>query len=601
MADFLSSLGVGNGDLNGPTSTTKAMLINIVCPRRIGHEKTAEPEDLAAVDKPGEVLVIGVDADIANADGASALNIVVKVENDTGGEEKEEESQQGEPELSDSAHESQSKSLASSTKAADGTPKIGNSRKTRVAETETPQTPQQQDDTASSSLHTVGEEEARSEEARSHEHAGESGDTTQSSNAGNEEKIEGEENVDVPETTAVSNTNESELQDEATTAVEEDTSEQFVTPEEAAAVTPMVRTKEESSNVGEGGDSESDNDDDEKNSVVVAVEINMEELLRITFDTLLKEWHLLNVPMFSYVDSQQRGTLNPNIKDCPDDDEASEHDEEGKSPTDKHDENKKGEAAWIFLQVMARPNSLGIILERLDRIGVGTNCGTVSIFKVELCKTASPYAHMKQQEEEESKRQLEEEEQKQKKQLKEQESQEKVEGKESDSDKANKATAGVEESQPDDSSDKKNPKVAGEADDAKKTEESDGDKKEALDNSKRGMDDSHTGSSSVNSVAAATAAKIKEKEAQQERIAAERRIEAARAEWKNAATRLRIEQVREQIVEQASLSFDFVSLLSIASILAGVGLITDNTVVIVASMLVSPIMVRVRNIICVLC
>ena len=36
--------------------------------------------------------------------------------------------------------------------------------------------------------------------------------------------------------------------------------------------------------------------------------------------------------------------------------------------------------------------------------------------------------------------------------------------------------------------------------------------------------------------------------------------------------------------------FDFVSLLIIASILAGVGLITNSTVVIVASMLVSPIM-----------
>ncbi|GMH81061.1 hypothetical protein TL16_g08812, partial [Triparma laevis f. inornata] len=40
----------------------------------------------------------------------------------------------------------------------------------------------------------------------------------------------------------------------------------------------------------------------------------------------------------------------------------------------------------------------------------------------------------------------------------------------------------------------------------------------------------------------------------------------------------------------ASFSFDFCSLLMIASILAGVGLINDNTVVIVASMLVSPIM-----------
>lgn len=62
----------------------------------------------------------------------------------------------------------------------------------------------------------------------------------------------------------------------------------------------------------------------------------------------------------------------------------------------------------------------------------------------------------------------------------------------------------------------------------------------------------------------------------------DRLIEEAKTEWKNAATRLRIEQVKEQIVEQAAFSFDFVALLSVASILAGIGLITNNTVVIVA-------------------
>ena len=48
--------------------------------------------------------------------------------------------------------------------------------------------------------------------------------------------------------------------------------------------------------------------------------------------------------------------------------------------------------------------------------------------------------------------------------------------------------------------------------------------------------------------------------------------------------------MKEQIHAQADLSFDFLSLLAIASILAGIGLITNSTVVIVASMLVSPIM-----------
>lgn len=44
------------------------------------------------------------------------------------------------------------------------------------------------------------------------------------------------------------------------------------------------------------------------------------------------------------------------------------------------------------------------------------------------------------------------------------------------------------------------------------------------------------------------------------------------------------------IVEQASFSFDFIALLMTASTLAGVGLITNDSVVIVASMLVAPIM-----------
>ena len=53
--------------------------------------------------------------------------------------------------------------------------------------------------------------------------------------------------------------------------------------------------------------------------------------------------------------------------------------------------------------------------------------------------------------------------------------------------------------------------------------------------------------------------------------------EAARNEWKMAATRLRIEQVREQIVESSEWNFDFIALVIIAAILAGVGLVTNNT------------------------
>ncbi|CAM9264318.1 unnamed protein product, partial [Discosporangium mesarthrocarpum] len=49
-------------------------------------------------------------------------------------------------------------------------------------------------------------------------------------------------------------------------------------------------------------------------------------------------------------------------------------------------------------------------------------------------------------------------------------------------------------------------------------------------------------------------------------------------------------QVIEQIRVQAKLYFDYVCLLTVASVLAAIGLATNNTVVIVASMLVSPIM-----------
>jgi hypothetical protein len=54
-------------------------------------------------------------------------------------------------------------------------------------------------------------------------------------------------------------------------------------------------------------------------------------------------------------------------------------------------------------------------------------------------------------------------------------------------------------------------------------------------------------------------------------------IEVARNEWKMAATRLRIEQVREEIIGSSEWNFDFIALVTIAGILAGVGLVTNNT------------------------
>jgi hypothetical protein len=263
----------------------------------------------------------------------------------------------------------------------------------------------------------------------------------------------------------------------------DDSVEEEVLPEEAAAVV----VKEE------------DPDD---------AEINVEALLHITFENLWKDFHLLNLPTYTWVYPPR----NPNEDDDKEDGENGTKEHDGTA--DKKDDNAK--RSWIQLQVMARPASLGIILERLDRIGVGTNCGTLSVYKAELCRTASLYAHqgaMPQLDES-----IEDEESVEQKTA-------------SASNMATVSTDNTEEL-------KKELSLIEDADEV----------------------------------------------VEQERMKSERAIEAARKEWKNAATRLRIEQVREQIVEQAAMSFDFMALLAVASILAGVGLITDNTVVIVASM-----------------
>lgn len=191
--------------------------------------------------------------------------------------------------------------------------------------------------------------------------------------------------------------------------------------------------------------------------------VDIEELLRIAFHKLALEWHLLNVPTFQrtvrFLTPQTEPDESLNFRIEPDE------------PKEEKDE-------WIQVNVMVRTASLEIVMKRLERIGVGVHCGTLTVVQSELCRTASPLAHHP----------------------------------------------------PNESGD--------------------------------------------------------EPEMVNERTI----IDAARKEWKNAATRLRIEQVREQIVEQSSFSLDFIALLSVASVLAAIALITDNTVVIVASMLVSPIM-----------
>ncbi|KAG1661650.1 hypothetical protein FOA52_007531 [Chlamydomonas sp. UWO 241] len=54
--------------------------------------------------------------------------------------------------------------------------------------------------------------------------------------------------------------------------------------------------------------------------------------------------------------------------------------------------------------------------------------------------------------------------------------------------------------------------------------------------------------------------------------------------------RLSIEEIYENVLEGCTASFDYLVLVSVASAIAFVGLLTDNAVMIVASMLVSPLM-----------
>jgi|AntRauMFilla1563_2_1112583.scaffolds.fasta_scaffold92400_1 uncharacterized membrane protein len=54
--------------------------------------------------------------------------------------------------------------------------------------------------------------------------------------------------------------------------------------------------------------------------------------------------------------------------------------------------------------------------------------------------------------------------------------------------------------------------------------------------------------------------------------------------------RLAIEEIYTDVNMGSGISFDYVAFVVIASAIAGLGLITNNTVMIVASMLVSPLM-----------
>ena len=64
----------------------------------------------------------------------------------------------------------------------------------------------------------------------------------------------------------------------------------------------------------------------------------------------------------------------------------------------------------------------------------------------------------------------------------------------------------------------------------------------------------------------------------------------AAAVGQSVEAQIRLEQLLHAIRRSAQMTPDYVSLLFAASALAGLGLATDNVVVVIASMLISPIM-----------
>ena len=54
--------------------------------------------------------------------------------------------------------------------------------------------------------------------------------------------------------------------------------------------------------------------------------------------------------------------------------------------------------------------------------------------------------------------------------------------------------------------------------------------------------------------------------------------------------RMPVDEIQEMIEEGNHLTFDFLALMTVASLIAGAGLVGDNVVFVIASMLVSPLM-----------
>jgi uncharacterized hydrophobic protein (TIGR00271 family) len=70
----------------------------------------------------------------------------------------------------------------------------------------------------------------------------------------------------------------------------------------------------------------------------------------------------------------------------------------------------------------------------------------------------------------------------------------------------------------------------------------------------------------------------------------QKQVATAREEWLKTASRVRVEQVVEEVYAGASLTLDYIAFTICAAIIAATGLVTDSGVSVLASMLVSPIM-----------
>jgi hypothetical protein len=135
-------------------------------------------------------------------------------------------------------------------------------------------------------------------------------------------------------------------------AADEKEEEDIMTPEEATAVKKSMHAKD-------------------------FTEINVEKLLHIAFQTLLEEWNLLSMPVYSTVerphliaDGKKEEGKEAKIVVMANQVVVIDSNKWSSPPPQPQEEEVKDNnqsSSWLQVQVMARPSSLGTIL---DRFGV---------------------------------------------------------------------------------------------------------------------------------------------------------------------------------------------------------------------------------------